>query len=72
MGRTPTIIQCCPKCRGPAVIHKEPGGKPHVIRVYIQCERCKERTRDFYDTDAGNSGTMFAGIVWNSQYRKGG
>lgn len=64
-------LKSCPKCNGPAAIHTAPGGKPGMIHVYIQCELCGCRTKDFYDTDTGKTGTMFAGIVWNSQHRKG-
>ena len=67
-------INSCPACSGAAAIrYRHEGGRP-VFRVWVQCELCGMRTREFADLqDPGpdSTGGKFAVIAWNSgDYRQ--
>ena len=63
----------CPACRSPAAIRSRADSRGR-FRVWVQCENCGRRTRDFTDNQEPGQDTpggKFAVIAWNSgDYRQ--
>lgn len=59
----------CPACGSPAAIRYRRDDSKAIFHVWIQCNACGMRTRDFIDEQEpgiNTSGGKFAAIAWNS------
>ena len=58
----------CPACNGPAAIRSRADSRRQCFRVWVQCELCGMRTRNFIDYQEpgpDSTGGKFAALAWN-------